>query len=329
LQTGEPILENNVDSAWLRKVSQNQDHYQIAQELHPRSIVIMPLIVRGRVIGALTVARTTPGRPYDDDDLSCIQELAGRTALALENARLFRTSTEAARLRDEVLRIVAHDLRNPLNSILLSAQMLRENKQHMDRDNALNMLEVIIRSVERANRLIQDLLDVARMEAGQLSLKRDAVDTAQLVREAVELQSGSADKKSITLAAQLPERLDWIDADHDRILQVLSNLMDNATKFTAAGGRITVRAEPQGESIRFGVTDTGPGIAPDDMPHLFDRFWQAQKGGEGSGLGLGIARGIVEEHGGRIWADSKVGQGSTFYFTVPVYSAAEQRSAAD
>ena len=251
------------------------------------------------------------------DDLAVAEELAGRAALAVENCRLYVESRQATRTRDEVLRIVAHDLRNPLNTIGLSAGLVREILPH-GMAGERRQLDIIERSVGRANRLIQDLLDVARMEAGRLTVNQAPVETGLLIREAVELHRNLAAEKSVRLDTDVRPDLPPVSADRERVLQVFANLIGNAIKFTPDGGRVTVRAEGVDGRVRFSVTDTGPGIPEQQLRRLFDPFWQARAGVEGAGLGLPIARGIVEAHGGRMDVMSEVGVGSTFSFTLPV-----------
>lgn len=226
----------------------------------------------------------------------------------------------ATRLRDEVLGIVSHDLRSPLNTIMLSSELLLglEPEGAETGDLERRQLGVIKRSVEQMNRLIQDLLDVARMEAGRLPMACQPLRVGPLLSEVVELHRAQIEAKSLRLESALPAELPPVLADRERVLQVFSNLIGNAAKFTPAGGRIFLRAERHGREVRFSVTDTGPGIAPEQIEHIFDPFWQAQRGArEGAGLGLPIAKGIVDAHGGRVWVESEEGVGSTFYFTLP------------
>jgi signal transduction histidine kinase len=172
------------------------------------------------------------------------------------------------------------------------------------------------------DRLIEDLLDVTRMEAGHLSVEPEPVATRQVVSDSVEAQEPLATAASLELRADLAGALPDVWVDRDRLLQVFENLIGNALKFTRAGGVVTVGAAPRhGGEVLFWVSDTGAGIAPDQLPHVFDRFWQSRKAGRrGAGLGLPIVKGIVEAHGGRIWAQSTPGEGSTFFFTMPTAS---------
>ena len=329
LRSGEPELVPEVSDDWLRSASRDASQRSLLDALRTRSLMFVPLRARERVIGAITFGLTEPRGRYTDQDLVIAEDLCGSAALALENARLFRDAQQAARIRDEVLRIVAHDLRNPLNTILLSAGVLGEllGLAAEARPAEQRQIDMIRRSVHRADRLIQDLLDVARVEAGTLAIEAEPQSAAALVHEAVDLHRPLADEKKIRIGAELPESLPQVSADHDRILQVFSNLIDNAIKFTPEGGRITVRAEPGVDEVVFSVEDTGSGIPEDQRGHLFDPFWQARRARRaGAGLGLAIARGIVEAHGGRMSVESEVGKGTTMSFTVP--ASERQRRAA-
>ena len=168
------------------------------------------------------------------------------------------------------------------------------------------------------NRLIQDLLDVTQIEAEKLSLERAALNARRIVADSVDAQVMLASSASLTLELDVAEDLPNLWADKDRLSQVFENLIGNAVKFTPGGGRICVGAAAHDADVLFWVKDAGAGIAPEDVPHLFDRFWQARKGKRhGAGLGLPIVKGIVEAHGGRVWVESTLGQGSTFFFTIP------------
>ena len=169
------------------------------------------------------------------------------------------------------------------------------------------------------NRLLEDLLDTASIEGGRLSVEKEAIDMGPLVAEALEALSPVAASKSLNLTNELPAELPAVLADTPRIQQVLANLLGNAIKFTPQAGTIIVRAEPSDGVVTFSVTDTGPGIPEENVPHLFERLWQAKHTASlGTGLGLFIVKGIVESHEGTVWVESRVGHGSTFFFTLPV-----------
>lgn len=242
----------------------------------------------------------------------------------------YRKSVEAAleravAARDVVLGIVAHDLRNPLSLITMTANVMRRRPGNEPDRRDGKRPEVILRAAKRMNQLIEDLLDVARVEAGQLSVEFAMLLAADLARDAVEMQRPLAEASGVKISLEVEPDVKTAWGDHRRLLQVFDNLIGNAIKFTQAGGRIVVRVVVSNGDVMFSVTDTGVGIALDAIPHVFDRFWQATTKARrlGAGLGLPITRGIVEAHGGRIGVESEVGRGTTFFFTIP----ALQRSA--
>jgi len=238
----------------------------------------------------------------------------------------YRKSVETALLRavsarDDVLRIVAHDLRNPLTAIMMQASALeRPGPEPERRDQQAR--HVIAHAAKRMNQLIQDLLDVALVEAGQLQISATRLSASDLVRDAVEMQEPIAASAKLTLRYDIKEGVRDIWGERKRLLQAFENLIGNAIKFTKEGGEIVVSAAPMGEQVVFSISDTGAGIAPDAAEHVFDPFWQAATSAKrlGAGLGLPIIKGIVEAHGGRIWVDTELGRGSTFSFTIPAAS---------
>jgi signal transduction histidine kinase len=307
----------------LRELAQSEEHLEIMRELEARSYIAVPLNARDRLLGALVLISSS--RIFREEDVRLAEELARRAALAVDDARLYRHAHEVIRARDEVLRIVSHDLRNPLSTIAMSVEILLDPQVGFSEEQKIRQLHVVLRSAERMDRLIGDLLDVARLEAGRLSLDATFLDPARLVNEARELHLALATSRDQTLIDRSEGRLPPVLADRDRVLQVMGNLIGNAIKFTQEGGTITLRADRDGEKIRFAVCDDGPGIPPDQVTHLFRPFWQGRRGGrDGAGLGLAVSRGIVEAHGGEIRAESELGKGTCVSFTLP--AAPERRA---
>jgi len=323
-EVGPPVVRQNLSPEMLASFSRNADHLRALRAVDPHSVVAVPLVARGQNLGVIVLVSSTPSRVYGPADVRLAEQLAYRAALSIESARLYRVAQGAIRARDEVLGIVAHDLRNPLSSILMHAARLHSRgSEPVDRSR--KAAEAIERSAKRMNRLIEDLLDVTRMDAGRLSVEKTRVPAEQVVADSVEAQKPLAASASVQLRLEVARDLPEVRADRDRLLQALENLIGNAVKFTAPGGRITVGVAPRNGEVLFWVTDTGSGIAKDDLPHLFDRFWQAHKSSRrGAGLGLPIVKGIVEAHGGRIWVESTLGVGSTFFFTMPSAPHAEE-----
>ncbi len=243
------------------------------------------------------------------------REATDRTLLT-ERAR----SDDALANRDDFLGMVCHDLRDLLNGIMMSSALLCEKAtESKEGERITKSGDQIQRYAARMNRLIGDLIDVASIDAGKLSFTTDLADSAGLVKEAVEVFQSAAKAKGLVLDADLAGDEREARFDHDRMLQVLANLITNAIKFTPTGGTVRVRREYEGDTARFCVSDTGAGIPADMLEAIFQRFWQVGKNDRrGLGLGLYISKCIVEAHGGKIWAESTPGRGSRFFFTVPL-----------
>jgi len=231
---------------------------------------------------------------------------------------LYEEAQHAICAREDVLASVSHDLKNPLTSVVMNATLLeRATPEGPTGDKLRRHTQMIARAADRMNRLVHDLLDWASLRAGKLTLSLEEVPLAPLLNEIVTLLQPVALGRGQTLNVNVEDEL-TIRADRDRVARVLSNLIGNALKYTRERGAITVVARRQRNEALVAVTDTGPGIPVEELPHVFDRYFRAkQAGAEGTGLGLAIAKGIVEAHGGRIWAESMVGVGSTFAFTIP------------
>lgn len=317
MTTGYPVLEAEITPAFIRASFAEHSQRQMVEALGPRSFICVPLVSSGKILGALTLVTSGSGRRYDEADLSLAADMARRAAIVVEHARLFHEAQQATKARDDVLAVVAHDLRNPLNTVTMAISLMLENTP-VERTQERRQVEIVRRAADRMNRMIQDLLDVKRIESGRLAIDLRPEEVDVIINDMIEMLRPLAVGSSITLESSVPEGLPPVLADSARIQQVLSNLVGNAVKFTPRDGRITVCAEEMEGEIRFGVIDTGPGIPPEQVPHIFGQFWQASSSDRrGIGLGLAIAKGIVEAHKGTIWVESQVGLGSTFYFTLP------------
>jgi signal transduction histidine kinase len=329
LSTGEPVLMERVTAELLDGQGFTPRVRELIGELAPVSWMTVPLVARDETLGTIVFASVDDRRRYEEDDLRLGQTIASRVALAMQNAKLYKKVQNALTTRDEVLAIVSHDLRNPLHTIGMTVQLLEdvplediERKRH---------LGLIGRAKDRMNRLIQDLLDVTRVEAGQsLIIEPRPERPSAMIPEAVESFVTSAQEKNVELDYRVPEQIADVLVDRGRILQVLSNLIGNALKFTPEGGRIEVNAVQQDGVVLISVRDSGPGIPAEDQEKIFHPFWSAPRAARlGAGLGLTISRGIVQQHGGRLWVESREGAGSKFLFTLPAAPAQTTSMAAD
>jgi len=281
----------------------------------PAAAVVLPLIGREQLIGVLSLYREK--RQFDKSDLFLANELARRAALAIDNARLHEEIRAGLRARDDMIGIVSHDLRNPVNAVkMLTGVILNEMDEPLP-GRVREYAGVIRQAATQMDSLIRDLLDVTRVEAGRLRVDCVPVDTEELIGDALRTLAPVAEQQGLRLRLNAPDELPPVMADRERVGQALSNLVGNAVKFGPSGSEITVRVELLDEEILISVHDCGSGMTAEQLSHAFDRFWQSRRTDrQGAGLGLAITKGIIEAHGGRIWAESTIDRGSTFYFTL-------------
>ena len=321
IERGEPTLVRDVSDAWLAARARDAEHLGAAAGARPTSLMLVPLRARGRTLGVVSFALLNGTRRYALADLALAEDLAQRAALAADNARLYREAQDASRAKDEFLAVLSHELRTPLTPVLGWVRMLRTGT--LAPEATERALDTVERNTRLQAQLVEDLLDVSRIIAGKLSLNLRPVALGPIVDMVIEGAAASALAKSIIVTRQVEPDLPRIEADANRLQQVVANLLSNAVKFTPAGGRVEVSVARTGDDLRLTVADTGDGLAPEVAPHIFDRFRQAdstitrQYGG--LGLGLSIVRHIVERHGGTVQATSDgPGHGTTFTVTLPI-----------
>lgn len=280
-----------------------------APRLASGTLCCVPIEARGRTLGVFAIVVDHTRRL--DHGFTWVEDFVHRLGMALDNALLYRDARSALQLRDEVLAIVSHDLRNPLGAIVLRAQSLD------DIEEAAPVGRAIINAANRMNRLVEDLLDASAINMGRLAIDRKRWPVADIIDEAVHLLEPEAAAAGVALQCHVQQPV-HVHCDRGRIVQVLVNLIGNAIRYTARGGSIDVSSHSRNGLVCIEVADTGRGIPPEQLPHLFERFWRGKQDHPGAGLGLYVCRGIVAAHGGEIWVDSTFGEGSTFGFTIPV-----------
>ncbi len=323
LLKGESIRLVGFGEEVIDAMADNGEHAAILRALRPHSLVAVPLKARDRVMGAMAFFFDQESlRVHDEVDLDLAEELGRRAALALDNARLYQEAQAAVRTRDDVLAVVSHDLGNSLSAIRIGTTvLLKQLPVDSSAEPARKQVDNIRSAVLQMERLIRDLLQVKQIESGYLALEREKLAARSLLAQAVEQLAPLAAAKEQSFQQVVETDHTYIFADRERLMQVLSNLIGNAVKFTPAGGQVTIGAQTKSNAVVFWVTDSGPGIPEEHLPHVFDRFWQARRTGRhGIGLGLAIVKGIVEAHGGTVWVESEIGQGSTFRFTLPLHN---------
>jgi len=291
-----------------------------------RALLAVPLVREGHLLGGLTVIRKATGA-FTPDTIELLQTFATQSSLAIQNARLFREIEEKSRQlevasqhKSEFLANMSHELRTPLNAIIGFSEVLSERMFGELNEKQEEYLKDIYASGTHLLSLINDILDLSKIEAGRMELELSDFHLPTALESALTLVRERAGRRGIALQMNVDSRLGQIQADERKVRQVVLNLLSNAIKFTPEGGRIEVAAVPKDRLVEVSVSDTGVGIASEDQEAVFEEFRQvgtADKKVEGTGLGLTLCRKFVELHGGRIWVKSQVGMGSTFTFTIP------------
>ncbi|MBD1863348.1 MULTISPECIES: PAS domain S-box protein [Trichocoleus] len=320
LQTGESQLLAEVSEAAIADSTTDADYLRLIRSLHPKSVMIVPLIAAGRTIGVISFTISESQRHYNSVDLTLAEDLARRAALAVDNARLYQEAQDANRMKDEFLATLSHELRTPLNSILGWSRLLGSRK--FDEVTTAKALETIERNAKSQAQLIEDILDVSRIVQGKLQLQVRPVELITVITAATDAVRPAAEAKGISLEPKLNEAATQVLGDPDRLQQIVWNLLANAIKFTPRGGQVEISLELIDSCIQIRVQDTGQGIPAEFLPHVFDRFRQADststRSHGGLGLGLAIVRHLVELQGGTVSAASPgEGQGATFTVKLP------------
>jgi len=301
------LQRNDISLPTLKELDQEKTIYQ-------KNCITCLMEIHGKILGAMTFILDESRYSSIKLDKNFAERFTQRATLAIDAGQLFQMAKDAIRVREEVVAIVSHDLKNPLNGILLNASFLLKVGDQSQKIK----VERIKRSAERMQTMIEDILDVTKLDAGTFMVETELEDVTSFVEEAVELHKSLAEEKKINLTYEFENQVGTIKCDHQRVLQILSNLLGNAIKFTPEGKFIKLKVKSLEGFIQFLVEDSGPGLSHNKIPHVFDRYWQVRSTNKmGAGLGLFIAKGIVEAHGGKIWVESEEGQGAKFFFTLP------------
>lgn len=323
IMTSKMLLMTEFSNLDFNKLAIDLDDQRLIKQLEISAYVAIPLLIHNRLIGILSFISDESKRRFEESDSDFFESIGLRVALTIENARLYDERQRAIKLREEILAIVSHDLKNPLTAIQLNTQSLTRNQTN-DSFNLSSFAEKIRRSADQMKRMIEDLLDFSKIQSGKLSIQKHIEKPYAVIEIAFEMMKAQAEEKGLKFTFSASPELPDILCDKERIVQALANLVGNAIKFTDKGGRIHMSVEESQSDVRFSVTDTGIGISKENLPKIFNRYWQAQRskgegGSPGAGLGLSITNGIIEAHDGKIWVESQLGNGSTFYFQLPIF----------
>jgi PAS domain S-box-containing protein len=328
LRTGRAEFYPEISEEMLRAGSRDEEHFAFLTKLGVHSALILPLVARGRTLGAITFVSGATSPSLSEADVAVLTEVGRRAALAIDNARLFKEAEAANHAKDEFLAILSHELRTPLNAIMGWAHMLRDG---LTAEMSRHAIDVISRNARSQKQLVEDLLDVARIASGKLDIHPSRIDLVEIARAAVDAALPAAQQRRVELVLTTEMPAVPLLADSHRLQQVAANLLSNALKFTDPGGRVEVRVAAGEGRVELVVSDDGGGIAPEFIPHVFERFRQADpsltRTHGGLGLGLWLVKQIVEAHGGTAEAQSDgVDRGSTIRVTLPTRSPQITRS---
>lgn len=318
VRTGQPQVYPEISDDMLVAAGRDEEHLAIMRELQMKSALIVPMIARGRTLGALTLVSTQKGRRYDDADLTLAMEIATRAAIAIDNAQLYRSALAASEAKSAFLATMSHELRTPLNAIIGYQSLLKEGIDGSLTEPQLVQLSRIRASADHLLMLIDEILTFSRLEAEKETVRWEETELRPIVEEAVTMVRPLAEAKGLSLRVEVPDERVLTDAD--KLRQILVNLLSNATKFTQHG-QIIVRARANEGGAEISITDTGIGIAPENLERIFEPFWQVEQSSTrragGTGLGLSVSRSLARLLGGDVTVESKLGEGSTFTVTAP------------
>lgn len=327
VSTGYPSLTTNIRAA--ADMTNPGTYHPMPMKL--ASLLILPLRTRREMLGALIIAANDPDRAMTDDKLPLAEILAERAALAIENAKLYTEQVDArrkvedlSRLKDEFLSIASHELRTPVTSIKGYTQLAKMLIKEGDLSTSEEYLDIALDQIDRMSRLILELLDVSRIETGRLEIRREPIAWSHFVRDVVHRHHTAVSDRRFHVSVPDDDKI--VTGDRDRLEQVLGNLLENAVKYSPDGSDITVTVEDKGDAFVTAVCDRGIGIPADELGQVFERFHRGRQVSStnygGLGLGLYITKQIIERHGGAIWVESKEGQGTRFFFSLPAAEAA-------
>ncbi len=321
LRSGQPEFVPEVNDAWMWEVATSQRQFELMRDLQLRSLIAVPLQVRGGTLGVLTFCYSgSSGRRYCREDLWVVEDLAHRAAMVVENARLYHDLQAASRRKDEFLAMLGHELRNPLAPIRNAARIICLKSPELQ-----GLTEMIERQIQQLTRLVDDLIDVSRVGHGKINLQMKPVDLKVVVALAIEMSRPLIDRREHVLEISLPRRAVEVAGDAGRLAQVVSNLLNNSVKYSDDGSRIELTVEANGDQAILRVSDMGIGIEPAMLPRIFDLFTQVKdstsRAEEGLGIGLALVRNMIELHGGCVQAASAgLGHGSEFVVRLPLLS---------
>jgi PAS domain S-box-containing protein len=319
IKTGKPEFYPVISDELLKAASKDEEHYKLVKHIGFTSAMIVPLFRKDKCIGAITFVSTETKRNYTRRDLEIAKNLSIRASLALENAQLFKASQDAVNLRDNFISVASHELKTPVTSVKIFAQVLKKHSEQIGDEKAVNYLNKMENQIDKLTELIYDLLNVSRIQAGRIKYRQQKFNFDDFIKEIVEVLQSTETKHVLLLKGGTKA---IVNGDKERIGQVINNLVANATKYSPSNDKVIISTKRVDGQVVVSVKDFGIGIQKSHQHKIFERFYRVfdstDKTFPGLGLGLYIASEIVKRHGGKLWVKSNVGKGSTFYFSLPV-----------
>jgi signal transduction histidine kinase len=326
MRTGKPIMYAEITDELLRKVSKTQKEYKLAKSIGFTSVMIVPLCSRSKPIGAITFVTAETNRHYNEADMVMAEELATRASVAIENARLYKGSQDAISIRDDFISVASHELKTPITSVKMFAQILKKHSQQIGDEKAITYFSKMDKQLNKLTELIYDLLNVSKIQAGKMEFREEVFDFDSAVKEIVDILQQSEIRHMIKLEGKTGKK---IKGDEERIGQVINNLVSNAIKYSPKANEVIVELSADNKNVYVAVQDFGIGMQKEHLEKIFERFYRVydttDKTFPGLGIGLYISSEIVKRHGGKFWVDSSIGEGSTFHFSLPIKVSPKQR----
>lgn len=319
IRTGKPELYRSIPDEMLVKVARDEKHLKLMRSIGFKSVIVVPLSIQTKPIGAITLVTTETNRNYNAADLAMAEELATRASVAIENARLYKGSQDAITLRDDFISVASHELKTPVTSVKMFTQVLKKHSEQIGDTKAVTALSKMDKQINKLTELIYDLLNVSKIQAGRMEFREEWFDFDKGVKELVDILQQSESKHTIKVLGSTKKK---VLGDEERIGQVINNLVSNAVKYSPKADKVIIRLKSDKNNVYVAVEDFGIGMHNDHLNRIFERFYRVydttDKTFPGLGIGLYISSEIVKRHGGKLSVESNVGKGSTFYFSIAI-----------
>lgn len=321
LRTNKSELYSIVTDEMLRAVSKTKKEYELYKNIGFTSAIVVPIRSHKQPVGAITFVTAETNRHYNEADLLMAEELATRASVAIQNAKLYKGSQEAITLRDDFISVASHELKTPITSVKMFTQILKKHSEQIGDNKAVSHLTKMDRQINKLTELVYDLLNVSKIQAGRMEFRIEKFDFDRMVKEVVDILQQSETKHKIIVRGKTGKK---VHGDSERIGQVLNNLVSNAIKYSPKSDTVEVTLRADAKNVTVAVRDFGIGMEKAHFGRIFERFYRVydatDKTFPGLGIGLYISSEIIKRHGGKVWVESHVGEGSTFYFSVPIFA---------